>query len=86
MQTALASVAATPPKLDSEIVAREVETQFDLRGNYRSLISERDQNFRLTTANGRRYVVKITGSTETQVISDFQSCLANDDVRIFRHE
>ena len=72
LPTALASVAAIPPKLDSEFVAREVETQFDLRGNYRSLISERDQNFRLTTANGRRYVVKITGLTETQAVSDFQ--------------
>lgn len=69
---ALASVAAEPPSLATDAVASAVETIFDLRGSYRSLISERDQNFRLTTPVGERYVVKVTGSTESQVVSDFQ--------------
>lgn len=69
---ALASVAAEPPSLERDAVASAVETLFGLQGRYRSLISERDQNFRLTTAAGEGYVVKVTGSTESQLVSDFQ--------------
>lgn len=69
---ALASIAANPPSLGIDTVAATVEALFGLQGCYRSLISERDQNFRLTTATGERYIVKVTGSTESQIVTDFQ--------------
>ena len=37
-----------------------------------SLVSERDQNFRLRTADGRRLVLKIANSAEDPVVTDFQ--------------
>jgi Ser/Thr protein kinase RdoA (MazF antagonist) len=43
-----------------------------LRGDYTSLVSERDQNFRLTLADSRRYVVKVTSLREAAETSDFQ--------------
>ncbi len=36
------------------------------------LVSERDQNFRLRTADGRRLVLKIANSAEDPVVTDFQ--------------
>ena len=37
-----------------------------------SLVSERDQNFRLLTADGRRLVLKIANSAEAPLVTDFQ--------------
>ena len=46
--------------------------RFGLAGDYLPLVSERDQNFRLTTSDGRRFVVKVTSSLEQGVVTDFQ--------------
>lgn len=46
--------------------------QFGLSGTYTSLVSERDLNFRMTTAAGERYVVKIVSSVEEPARTDFQ--------------
>jgi Ser/Thr protein kinase RdoA (MazF antagonist) len=43
-----------------------------LRGDYTQLVSERDQNFRLRTADGQGYVVKVTGMMEERIATDFQ--------------
>lgn len=72
MPIALATVAADPPTLARDSVAQAVAEQFDLHGHFLQLVSERDQNFRLTTARSYRYVVKVTGTTESQIVSDFQ--------------
>lgn len=69
--TALETVAATPPDLDVADVAAEVRAQFGLVGDYVSLVSERDQNFRLTTPDGGQYVVKVTSTAESNIVSDF---------------
>lgn len=53
-------------------VAAEVKSQFGLTGDYVSLVSERDQNFRLTARDGRRVVVKVTSSLEEGEVTDFQ--------------
>lgn len=69
---AAAAVAAVPPAVSSKRVQRAVHEQFDLVGRYRSLVSERDQNFRLTTASGDDYVVKVSSAAEPPLVSDFQ--------------
>lgn len=69
--TALENVATKPPKIDVAEVARAVDEQFALAGEYTPLVSERDQNFQLTTVAGERFVVKVTSAGEQSVVSDF---------------
>lgn len=69
--TALEIVAATPPDINVADVAAEVRAQFGLAGDYTPLVSERDQNFRLVTPDGDRFVVKVTSTVESDVVSDF---------------
>jgi len=65
LPAALQAIAAEPPALDVDRVAAATETQFGLTGRYSPLVSERDQNFRLETADGRRFVVKVVGLAES---------------------
>ncbi len=69
---ALRSVAATPPALDPEFVSQALARDFGLHGELRALVSERDQNFRLTTPDGSRYVAKIVSRVEDPAVTDFQ--------------
>lgn len=66
------SVAADPPGYSTAAVANAVAEQFGLEGDYTQLVSERDQNFRLTTTDGKRYVVKVTSLAQDPVVTDFQ--------------
>lgn len=68
----LKSIAAEPPRLETSHVASVVAEQFGLVGDYVSLVSERDQNFRLTTPTKERFVVKVTSLVEEPVVTDFQ--------------
>lgn len=68
---AAAAVAALPPAVSPHRLAAAVHEQFGLVGRYRVLISERDQNFRLTAASGDDYVVKVSSSAEPACVSDF---------------
>lgn len=70
--SALNAVAANPPTLPEAVVADAVARQYGLRGNYRQLVSERDQNFRLTTANGEQFVVKATSLVQDPLVTEFQ--------------
>ena len=65
-------VTVEPPKFATEVVAAVVAEQFNLRGDYTQLVSERDQNFRLITSGGDGFVVKVTGLNEDRVATDFQ--------------
>ena len=69
---ALSAIAAAPPALAEDDVANAVAERFGLEGDYLPLVSERDQNFRLTLADGRRYVVKVTSTEEDPQSGDFQ--------------
>ena len=71
-KTSLSAIAIAPPQADVADVAAQVKAQFGLAGDYLPLVSERDQNFRLTTSDGRRLVVKVTSSLEEGVVTDFQ--------------
>lgn len=68
----LTGVTALPPQIDIPRVAEAVLQQFELSGEYRLLVSERDQNFRLTSDDGRRFVVKISGLAEPLAEVDLQ--------------
>ena len=61
-----------PPRFSETDVAKLVATEYGLGGELRPLLSERDQNFRLTTSDGDRYVVKIAGAAEDRNTADFQ--------------
>lgn len=66
------ALSAAPPNLSVAIIDAAVAEQFNLRGSYTPLVSERDQNFLLTTSGGQQYVVKVTSSAEAKAVSDFQ--------------
>ena len=69
---AINPVTVEPPDFAVGDVAAVVEEKFNLRGDYTQLVSERDQNFRLRTADGQEYVVKVTGLMEDRIATDFQ--------------
>ena len=65
-------IAVEPPGFEASVVAEAVAAQFGLAGDYQLLVSERDQNFCLTTANNDRYLVKVTSPVEPNDVTDFQ--------------
>jgi Ser/Thr protein kinase RdoA (MazF antagonist) len=69
---AMNPVTVEPPKFATEVVAEVVAEKFNLVGDYTQLVSERDQNFRLKTSDGRGFVVKVTGLVEDRIATDFQ--------------
>ncbi|MDH4108333.1 MAG: phosphotransferase [Gammaproteobacteria bacterium] len=65
-------IAAAPPAIPEATAIALVRDRWDLRVEIKPLVSERDQNFRLTAADGRRYVLKIANATEDPQVTDFQ--------------
>ena len=63
------------PDLAAGEIADAVGRQFGITGQYLPLVSERDQNFRLRTPNGRLFVVKVTNAAEPVVVTEFQVAL-----------
>ncbi len=61
-----------PPTFDAAEVAGKVADEYGLMGEWAPLEGERDQNFRLDTEDGRKFVVKIAGPDEDPEIADFQ--------------
>ena len=68
----LEAIAAQPPQYDVADVERVVSEQYGLHGHLELLVSERDQNFRLTTRDKQRYVVKIANAAEAGITTEFQ--------------
>lgn len=68
----LDAIAAPPPAFPKGTVMARLEQEYGLQGRLSPLVSERDQNFRLDAADGRRFVVKIASSAEPFEITDFQ--------------
>lgn len=62
----------TPPALGHGDARRCLEAHWDFDGELKRLAGERDQNFRVTRDDGRRFVLKISSPTEEQVLIDFQ--------------
>ena len=61
-----------PPKLSADILKPFLRKYWHIEGNFERLSGERDQNFRVTTADGTRFVYKIASSIEVPALVDFQ--------------
>lgn len=70
--SALTAIKAASPTFKESVVADAVKDQFGLQGGYSMLVSERDQNFRLRTADGTQFLVKVTSAVEDAATTDFQ--------------
>jgi 4-aminobutyrate aminotransferase-like enzyme/Ser/Thr protein kinase RdoA (MazF antagonist) len=62
-----------PPGFSGEEARRIAHDLFDLTGDFRPLKSERDQNFRIRTASGAGYVLKLSNVAEDPGVIDFQT-------------
>jgi Ser/Thr protein kinase RdoA (MazF antagonist) len=69
---ATGALGATAPNLPSEAVAALVRRLYGIDGSVEALAGERDQNCRVETAGGSRYVVKISNPSEPPSVVDFQ--------------
>ena len=64
--------SAPPPALAAETVQRLLKRDYGVDGTLSALVSERDQNFRVDTRDGRRFVAKIANAREAAEVTDFQ--------------
>jgi hydroxylysine kinase len=62
-----------PPSFSTAGAARVALENFGINGVLQPLVSERDQNFRLQTPDGRRYTLKISNHAEQLEVIDFQN-------------
>lgn len=67
-----ANLTTPPPVLAPEAALALVQAHWGLTGDLSPLTSERDLNFRLTTAQGR-YVVKLANPAEPAAVTGFQT-------------
>ena len=61
-----------PPTFRDEAVRRIAAETFGLEGEFKLLVSERDQNFRIRAARGEQYVLKIANVDEDPDVVDLQ--------------
>ncbi len=61
-----------PPTFRDEAVRRIAADLFGLEGEFKSLASERDQNFRIQAARSEQYVLKIANVDEDPDVADLQ--------------
>ena len=66
------AITAASPTFEESVVANAVWEQFGLRGEYSTLVSERDQNFLLRATDGSWFLVKVTSAVEDATTTDFQ--------------
>lgn len=66
-------MTAEQPRHSAEEAADLARRHFGLVGRLDPLTSERDQNFRLTTAGGRAFVLKIANAAEPAEVTNFQT-------------
>ena len=69
---ATAALSTTAPELSPEAVMALVGRLYGIDGSVESLAGERDQNCRVETADGSRYVFKISNPSEPPSVVDFQ--------------
>ena len=61
-----------PPSLSKELLKPFLLDHWKIDGDLERLSGERDQNYRVTTADGTQYVYKIASSIEVPALVDFQ--------------
>jgi hydroxylysine kinase len=68
----LNAISTPQPEFSDAAASLALASEFGLRGTLVPLLSERDQNFRLTADDGRRFVFKIANRAEAEITTDFQ--------------
>jgi len=68
----LTVIACDPPAFSEADACRIAADYYGLTVEAKPLVSERDQNFRLQTAAGERFVLKIANAAEDPQATDFQ--------------
>lgn len=69
----LAIIASELPRFSSQFAVDLMLSQYGMTVVHAEpLVSERDQNFRVHTADGRKYVLKIANAAEERRVTDFQ--------------
>lgn len=66
-------LGSEPPSFDPATALQLAESEYGLAGTASPLESERDQNFRLLTPDGRQFVLKIANLKEHPAVIDFQT-------------
>jgi Ser/Thr protein kinase RdoA (MazF antagonist) len=67
-----AVVAEAAPEFSDAEAIRYARDYWGLEARARPLVSERDQNFRLTCQDGNEYVLKIANAAEPSAVTEFQ--------------
>ena len=79
-------LTTTPPAFSNADAMTVAARHYGMKGTVHLLVSERDQNFRLTTQSGVRYTLKISNHAEQIEVVDFQNqallYVANRDASI----
>jgi Ser/Thr protein kinase RdoA (MazF antagonist) len=65
-------IAVEAPVFSGDDAVRIAAEHYGLAVEARELVSERDRNFQLRTADGREFVLKIANSLEDPLVTDFQ--------------
>ena len=68
----LHAISVPQPDFGEDVVKAYLAETFGLSGELQSLVSERDQNFRVITPSQERYVFKIANCSEPAMATDFQ--------------
>lgn len=66
-------LTTTPPAFSNAEAAEIAAGHYGINAQFLPLVSERDQNFALSTADGTRYVLKISNDAEQLQVIDFQN-------------
>ena len=68
----LAVLAEEAPEFTEDEAIEVLRQHWGLTATVKPLVSERDQNFRVTAESGDRYVLKIANAAESPDVTDFQ--------------
>ena len=66
-------LASPPPAFPRGLAAEVARRAFGLEGSLEPLVSERDQNFRLETPDGRRFLFKISNPADDRAVVEMQT-------------
>ena len=69
---ALDAISTPQPEFSETEASQALAEDFGVQGTLDSLVSERDQNYRVKTATGERFVFKIANRSESTITTDFQ--------------
>jgi 4-aminobutyrate aminotransferase-like enzyme/Ser/Thr protein kinase RdoA (MazF antagonist) len=73
MTQRLDPLETTPPVLEPEVASQVLLKNFGVEGSLTALDGERDQNFRVDTSDGRRFLLKISNPADDRPVLEMQS-------------